>query len=202
MIVAELLAVLLLILLNGLLAMSELAVVTARKARLTALADEGSAGARVALRLAEDSTAFLSTVQIGITLIGVLAGAVSGATLAGRLGAWLDGFPAVAPYGNPIAFTVVVVAITYLSLIIGELVPKSIALRQPERIAAALAPVMLRLARIATPAVALLKLSTDAVLAVLGFKGKTERGVTEEEVRLLLAEGTRTGVFAARQNVG
>src|SRR5690606_2915769 len=124
----ELFFVLLLTLLNGVLAMSELALVSSRRSRLDQMASRGDSGARAALRLVDDPGGFLSTVQIGITLVGIFAGAFGGATLAGRLGVWLDGFPALAPYGHDIAIAVVVLAITYLSLVVGELVPKRIAL--------------------------------------------------------------------------
>src|SRR5690606_12991135 len=188
-----------LVLLNGLLAMSELALVTARRSRLRTLLDAGNSRARTALRLIEEPTTFLSTVQIGITLVGVLAGALSGATLADRLGDRLDTLPLIAPYGDPIALAAVVVVITYLSLVLGELVPKGVALRQPETIALAVAPTMRRLARVARPAVWLLKASTDRLIALLGVRGGREASVTEEEVRMLIAEGVRAGVFVARE---
>ncbi|HEX6999620.1 MAG TPA: hemolysin family protein [Gammaproteobacteria bacterium] len=199
MIAIEIAAVLLLIVLNGLFAMSELAVVSARKSRLQALAEGGNRRAQAAIRLIDDPATFLSTVQIGITLIGVLSGALSGATVADRLGDWLDGWPGIAPYGDTIAIGVVVVVLTYLSLIVGELVPKRIALGSPETIAAAVAPAMQRIARVARPAVFLLKVSTDGVLAFLGLRGKPESRVTEDEVRMLIAEGARSGVFEAKE---
>ena len=199
MIVLELVIVVALTLLNGVLAMSEMALVSSRKARLEAMAADGHRGARTAARLAEDPGAFLSTVQIGITLIGILAGAFSGATLAGRLGVWLDGFAFIAPHGGTIAIAVVVVGITYLSLIVGELVPKRVALADPERIAAAVAGPMSVAARIALPAVFLLRHSSDAVLAVLGLRGVRDDTVSEEEVRAMIAEGAETGVFDPRE---
>jgi putative hemolysin len=149
--------------------------------------------------LIDDPSTFLSTVQIGITLIGVLSGALSGATIADRLGDWLDGFPAIAPHGGSIAIALVVLAISYLSLVVGELVPKRIALHSPERIAVAVAPAMRLVARAAKPAVFLLKASTDGALSLLGLRDRREARVTEDEVRLLIAEGTRAGVFEAKE---
>lgn len=181
--------------LNGLLAMSELAVVSSRRGRLKALADNGTRGARAAMKLTEDPGEFLATVQIGITLVGILAGAFGGSALAAPIGRWLETFPGVAPNGESIAFAIVVVGITYLSLVIGELVPKRIALRYPERVAAAVAGPMRILSRIAAPAVWLLKVSTNALLSILGLMGARENTVSEDEVRSLIAEGTRAGVF-------
>ena len=199
MVFVEILAVLVLVLVNGALAMSELAIVTARRSRLRALVDSGNRRARIALGLIDDPTTFLSTVQIGITMVGVLAGAVSGATLADRFGDWLDRWPMIAPYGDPIALGLVVVAITYLSLVFGELVPKGVALQRPETIALAVAPAMRRLARFARPAVWLLRISTDRMIGALGLGQRRESGVTEDEVRMLIAEGVRAGVFVARE---
>jgi putative hemolysin len=195
----EALVVLVLIVLNGVLAMSELAIVSSRKARLEAMATAGSRGARVALGLIGDPGRFLSTVQIGITLVGIFAGAFGGATLAAPLAAVLNRIAFIAPNGETIAFAVVVVIITYLSLIVGELVPKRIAMADPERTAALVAPSMLVLSRIAAPAVWLLRLSTDAVLAVLRLGGRREETVSEDEVRAMIAAGTRTGVFAPQE---
>ncbi|MCB1501056.1 MAG: HlyC/CorC family transporter [Bauldia sp.] len=195
----EVLIVLLLIVVNGVLAMSELAIVSSRKVRLEALADAGSSGAKVALGLIGDPGRFLSTVQIGITLVGIFAGAFGGATLAAPLAHLLDQFAWIAPNGAAVAFVIVVVVITYLSLVIGELVPKRIALASPERMAALVAKPMRTLSWVAAPAVWLLKHSSDAVLGLLGL-GRTEpSSITEEEVKALIAEGTRTGVFAPQE---
>ena len=195
MIYAEIGFLLLLTVLNGLLAMSELAVVSSRRGRLEQMAANGDRGARVALELTDDPGRFLSTVQIGITLIGILAGAVSGATLADRLGDWLDGFPAIHPNGDAIAIPLVVVVITYLSLVVGELVPKRIAMNDPEGLAARVARPMRWLSRFAAPAVSLLKLSTELALRLLRQYRVKESTVTEEEVKSLIAEGTEAGVF-------
>jgi putative hemolysin len=183
------------VLLNGYFAMSELAVVSARPARLEALARKGGRGARLALALARDPGRMLSTVQIGITLIGIVAGAFGGARLAGPLADALARVPALAPFSAEIAYTLVVAAITYLSLIIGELVPKHLALRAPERVAALVAPIIDLLSRISTPVVWLLETSSRLVLRLLGSEAQPRATVTEEEVRTLIAEGTRTGVF-------
>ncbi|WP_439496864.1 hemolysin family protein [Bosea sp. (in: a-proteobacteria)] len=180
---------------NGLLAMSELAVVSSRPARLKVLSDQGSKGAATAMRLAEHPGRFLSTVQIGITLVGVLSGAFSGATLGARLSGWLleQGFSQAVSDGLGVGS--VVVAITYLSLIVGELVPKQIALRDPERVASRVAPAMSLLSRVGAPLVFLLDISGKAVLALLGQRGETEERVTEEEVRTIIAEAETAGVL-------
>ncbi|WP_193219523.1 MULTISPECIES: hemolysin family protein [unclassified Bosea (in: a-proteobacteria)] len=180
---------------NGVLAMSELAVVSSRPARLKVLSDQGSKGAAKAIRLAENPGRFLSTVQIGITLVGVLSGAFSGATLGARLSEWLgtQGFSNTA--ADALGVGTVVVLITYLSLIIGELVPKQIALRDAERVAARVAPAMVVLAKVASPLVWLLDTSGKLVLALLGQKGESEETVTEEEVRTIIAEAENAGVL-------
>jgi putative hemolysin len=195
----EIAVILALVLLNGFFAMSEIAVVSARAARLEARARKGGRGARLALALAREPGRMLSTVQIGITLVGIGAGAFGGARLAEPLAAALAGVPALAPVAAEIAYVLVVAAITYLSLIIGELVPKQLALRAPERVAALAAPIVDLVARIATPAVWLLETSSRAVLLLLGSEAQPAETVTEEEVRMLIAEGTRTGVFERQE---
>jgi putative hemolysin len=199
MLYLEIPVVVLLILINGLLAMSELAIVSSRRSRLEHLAKRGRRGARAALRLVDDPSRFLSTVQIGITSVGIVAGAFSGATLGQRLGAWLDTFPSISPYGNSIGIGITVVAITYLSLIIGELVPKRIALTQPERVASLVAGPMHGLSWVAAPAVWVLHISTESVLRLLGLRGTRETTVTEDEIKSLIAEGTRAGVFVLQE---
>jgi putative hemolysin len=192
----EILIVVVLTVINGVLAMSELAVVSSRPARLKVLSDQGSRGAATAQRLADNPGRFLSTVQIGITLVGVLSGAFSGATLGTRLSDWLrdeQGFSNAVADG--VGVGKVVVAITYLSLIIGELVPKQIALRDPERVAARVAPAMALLAKVGSPLVWLLDISGKTVLALLGQKGESEEKVTEEEVRTIIAEAETAGVL-------
>lgn len=194
MILWELLIVLLLIVLNGLFAMSELAVVSARRARLQVLAEQGSKGAAAALKLTEHPGRFLSTVQIGITLIGIFAGAYGGATLSEPLAAWLTQYPAFAPHADALALTLVVALITYLSLIVGELVPKQLALRNPERIATLAARPMMVLAFCAAPVVHLLDLSANLGLRLFGAEAQTEQKVTDEEIRTLIKEATEAGV--------
>lgn len=183
-------------LLNGVFAMSELAVVSSRKARLQSMADQGNGGARMALRLIDDPSRFLSTVQIGITMVGVVAGAYGGATLGDRLGQWLDSFPALAGRGELLGVGGVLVVITYSSIVLGELIPKRIALKSPERVASLIAPPMRLLSRIAAPFVWLLGASTDLLLRLLGLHGAREESVTEEEIRSMISEGTQAGVFA------
>jgi putative hemolysin len=203
----ELLLIAALILLNGLLAMSELAVVSARRARLEAMARQKSAvsrGARLAIKLAGDPGRFLSSVQIGITLVGILAGAFSGATLADRFSTWIEATYLLAePIADGIAFTVVVGSVTYLSLIIGELVPKQLALKKPEPIAAAMAPLLAGLAWIASPVVSLLDISSKLVLRLLGAGASNTEAVTEEEIRHLVAEAESAGTVepAERQMI-
>src|SRR5215211_7585272 len=181
--------------LNGLFAMSETALVSSRKARLRERAEEGERGARAALALADSPTRFLSTVQIGISLIGVLAGAFGGAALAGPLAEALRGVPPLAPYAGPLAFGVVVVAITYLSLIIGELVPKRLALNGAEAVASRIAGPMRLISVITSPAVWFLSASTEAVLGLLRARSTPETPVSEQEVEILMEEGARAGVF-------
>jgi putative hemolysin len=181
-----------LFLLNGFFAMAELAVLSSRRARLEQMADENVRGARAALKLLEDPTRFLSTAQTGITLIGVFAGAYSGATLAGPLSEML---PELRGYAYPVALAVVVVCITYLSLLIGELVPKRIAFNNPEGIAASVAPLMTKLSLVFAPVVLLLRTSTNTLVRLLRIPDRPESQVTEEEVKRLIAEGARTGIF-------
>ncbi len=190
----EILLILLLLVLNGLFAMSEIAVVTARRIRLAQRADAGDRGARIALELAEDPTQFLSTVQVGITLIGILAGAFGGASIAGQLAELLRAYPAVAPYAEALGLGLVVAAITYLSLIFGELVPKRIALAAPERIASLVARPMRAVSRVTAPLVQLLTGSTNLMLRLLGVRAHMDPGITEEEVRATLEQGAESGV--------
>jgi putative hemolysin len=191
----EISLIVVLILLNGLFAMSETALVSARSSRLRQRINEGDVGARAALQLADSPNRFLATVQIGISLIGVLAGAFGGATIAEPLAGVLRGVPALAPYAGPLAFGVVVVAITYLSLVLGELVPKRLALNGPEAVASRVARPMRFLSALSSPAVWFLSLSTEAVLRLLGARDPTEPPVTEQEMEILMEEGAQAGVF-------
>jgi putative hemolysin len=185
-ILTEIVIILLLVLANGVFAMSEIAIVSARRARLLHRARQGDRRAASALWLAEHPDRFLSTVQSGITLIGVFAGAFGGATIAAQIDQSLETVPGFGPYSEAIGVAVVVLGITYVSLILGELVPKRVALNAPERIAAAVAPAMRWLSRVASPAVAFLGLSTRFVLALLRVPPWQEHAVTSEELRLLL----------------
>jgi len=184
-----------LILLNGLLALAELAIVSSRRARLRALVDRGVVGARRALALATDSGRFLSTVQIGITWVGVLSGAFSGATLGLHLAEWFVDLGLPKGIAEALGVGLVVAVITYFSLVIGELVPKQIALRDPEKIAVRVAPAMTGLATIASPIVSFLDFSGRAVLRALGYRERPEHRVTDDEIRSLMAEAETAGVL-------
>src|SRR5687768_3126414 len=199
MLALELGVVACLIVLNGFFAMAELALVSARRPRLAALAEQGSAGAGAALRLLDNQARFLSSVQIGITLIGVLAGAFGGATLAEDLAGWLETLGLRPGTAGTVGVAVVVAAITYLSLIVGELVPKQLALGDPERVAAFAAPPMAALARLAAPAIGLLEVSSRLLLRLLGRHEQPERRVTEEEIRMLVAEGESAGAVEPQE---
>ncbi len=191
----ELLLVFTLTLLNGVLAMSELAIVSSRTARLKVLADAGSLGAATAIRLASDPGRFLSSVQIGITLVGVLSGAFSGATLGVRLANTLTEAGLSPALAQTLGVGGVVVGITYLSLVFGELVPKQIALRAPEAAAVRIAPLLNLIAILAAPVVWVLDKSGRVVLALLGQSGTADRNMTDEEVKLVLSEATSSGVL-------
>lgn len=191
----EIVLVLLLVVANGVFAMAEIAVVSSRKSRLRMLAEAGDARAEAALALTTDPNRFLSTVQVGITLVGVFAGAYGGATLAEPLAERLAGVPWIGRWSGGIALTIVVAAITYLSLVVGELVPKRIALGAPERIARTIARPMTVLSKIATPLVALLSVSTDALLRLLQVGRAVEPPTSDEEVQALVSEGAAAGVF-------
>ena len=193
--VTDVAIIVLLILANGFFSMAEFALVSARTTRLQKRAAGGDAGAAAALELAGDPTQFLSTVQIGITVVGILAGAFGGATLAGPLAEIFAGFPPIAPYSGPLAVVTVVAAITYLTLVIGELVPKRLAMNNAERIASLVSRPMRLLSRAVAPLVRLLSVSTEAVLAVLGARQPAGPEVTEEDVRILITQATREGVF-------
>jgi putative hemolysin len=187
--------ILFLIVVNGVFAMSEMAVVSARKARLHQRADEGHAGAKAALELANDPSSFLSTIQVGITAIGVLTGAIGEAAMAGAFSEQIALVPALAPYSQGIALSLIVLGITYLSVVIGELVPKRIALHRPEGIASLMARPMQWLARLAYPVVKLLSASSELVLKLLRVRPVREPPVTQEEIQVLMEQGAEAGVF-------
>lgn len=195
MLALEITAVAFLIVVNGLLAMSEMAIVSSRISRLKALVDQDVIGARRALALASDPGKFLSAVQIGITLVGVLSGAFSGATLGQRFAVWLMAQGLSRDAADAVGVGVVVMIITYASLIVGELVPKQIALRDPERMAVRVAPAMVWVARLTSPLVWLLDASGRLVLMVLRQDNVREERVTEEEIKTLIAEAESSGVL-------
>jgi putative hemolysin len=195
----EIALIFVLVLINGLMVMSELAIVSSKKVHLRRMADEGYKGADKALALAEDTGKFLPTVQVGITLTSILTGAVSGAALADNVAAWLARFGLALHTAEALAVVFIVMAVTYISIVIGELAPKELALRHPEKLAAALAPLIDRLSRMAWPAVWLLNRSCAVVLKLVGARDKAASTVTQEEVKALIVEGTNHGVFARKE---
>jgi putative hemolysin len=199
MVWSEIGVILLLLLLNGFFSLSEMALVSSKRSRLQAFAEQGKSGAKSALALLEDPTTFLSAVQIGITLIGLVTGIYSGATLAGRLASMLLPLGVPTQYAQEIAFVVVVILVTYVSLIIGELVPKRVALTHAEALAIHVAPIMRVFARAMAPGVWLLRSTVNLVLKILPVSSAPQAAVTEDDVRALVAEGTRAGVFHASE---
>lgn len=193
------LVIFLLILINGLFAMSEMAVVSSRKPKLQKLAEEGNRRAANALILAQDPNRFLSTVQVGITLVGVGSGAFGAASLAAPLSQSLNRLGLSSAVSYPVSFGVLIVAITYISLVVGELVPKRVALNNPEGIAMSIAGLMSRVSRIATPLVRLLSFSTEGLLRLIGARQSTDPPVSEEEINSLLQQGADAGVFEASE---
>lgn len=193
-ILAEVAIVFGLMLLNGVLAMSELAMMSSRRGRLEQRAATGDPGATAALRVLDDPTGFLSTVQVGITLVGILAGAISGATLSGHLAGFLSDAGIPSATADTLALAAVVAAITYLSLVVGELVPKRLALINPEGVASRVAAPMALLARLGAPLVWILRTSTNALLRLLRVGDTPGSRVTEEEIKSLLAEGAHAGI--------
>lgn len=191
----EIIAIFILLLANGVFAMSEMAIVSARKARLKQYADQGDKKAVVALALADAPGPFLSTVQVGITLVGILAGAFGGSRIAERFAPSLSGLPYVGKYNEGIAFAIVVAIITYFSLVIGELIPKRLALRNAESIALLVASPMGKLSRFVSPLVNLLDRSTDGMLRLFGLRESPEAPVTEDEIKILIEQGIHAGVF-------
>ncbi len=189
----EAVLILILILVNGFFAMSEMALVAARKGRLESLRDKGGRGARLAVLLKRKMDKFLSTAQIGITMVAILTGAVSGATLAGRVQNFLAQSPSLEPYSAPLGLLLVVVPITYLTLILGELVPKKLAVSYPEKMSGLTAPVMYLVMRLGMPAVYLLTASTRAVFRILRITPPTEPQVTEDDIRSLIREAVVYG---------
>jgi putative hemolysin len=199
MLTLELLVVTALVMINGFLAMSELAVVSSRRSRLQMMAAAGRRGAAAALKLNQDPGRFLSTVQIGITLVGILAGAVSGAALGERLSSALESHGMSDAVADAIGYGAVITLITYLSVIVGELVPKQLALRNAETIASLVAPPMLLLSRVASPFVTLLTRSSQALLTLLGGRAPSDGAVTEDEIRTMIAEAESAGVVEPQE---
>lgn len=195
----EIVFILLLVFLNGAFAMSELAIVSARRGRLLALQRTGSPGAAAAIALAEDPQRFLPTVQVGITLVGILAGVFGGARLAGPLAGLLARIPGFAPMATEAAFLIVVVAITYANLILGELVPKQVALRDPERIAVAVSRPLAWLGQASAPLIWVMSRSSGLVLRLFGASRPNEQAVTEEEVKAVVAEGEEAGALETEE---
>jgi len=191
----EIIIVLLLIVLNGFFAMSELAVVNSRRGRLEQLAEQGQSGARAALALADDPKSFLARVQIGVTFTAIVAGTFSGATLASRLQDFLLSYPVVGPYAQTISIVIVVVFVTYLTLVIGELVPKHVALKDPEAIASRVARPLTFLTKAAAPLVSFLNSSTDFIVGLMGLRPGFERPVTEEEIHDVIEQGEKSGAI-------
>jgi magnesium and cobalt exporter, CNNM family len=191
----EISAIFLLLIANGIFAMSEIAIVTARKSRLQELANNGTAKARAALDLANNPNRFLSTVQVGITLVGILAGAFGGGAIREWLATELHSVPIIAPYSRSLALGLVVITITYFSVILGELVPKRLALGHPESIAMFMAPFMRLLLTLGAPLVHLFTFSTDLVFRLVGKRFDERKLVSEEEITTLLRQGTEAGVF-------
>jgi len=187
--------VLLLLLANGLFAMAEISLVAARKTRLKTMVDEGNVGAKLALSLANSPGKFLSTVQVGITLVGILAGAVGGADIAREITPYVARISFLQGYANIVSLVISVTVLTYFSVIIGELLPKRLALNNPERIASALAKPMNGLSALFSPLVNFLNFSSDTLMAALGVRKTKESSVSEEEVRVLIDEGLSAGIF-------
>lgn len=184
-----------LILINGLFAMSEIAVVSSRKSRLQSLADDGSLGAKAALALHQEPSSFFSTIQVGITSVGILSGAIGEAAVADPLALWLAGIPLLEPYAKTVALTITVVGLTYFSVVVGELVPKRLAMLAPEGIASLIARPMMVLAQVTHPLVVVLSTSCSAILRLLGARAKEEQPVTNDEINVLMEQGAEAGVF-------
>jgi len=195
----EILILLAMILANGVFAMSEIAVVSSKKVRLRQMADAGVGGAGKALDLAEEPAHFLSTIQVGITSIGILSGAYGEAALVSRIEPYIAAVPALEPFADEMALAIVVIAITFVSLIFGELVPKRLALLRPEAVAAAVSRPMFWLSRAAAPFVRLLSLTTETVLRLMGMRHRNQPPVTAEEIHGLMREGEEAGIFEEQE---
>ncbi|GAC1359641.1 MAG: hemolysin family protein [Ktedonobacteraceae bacterium] len=197
--ITEIIIILLLILANSVLSMSETAFVSVRKARLQQRAEDGEVRARDALELANSPDKFLSTIELGMTLISILTGVFGGAMIAQWLAGYLRLVPWLAAYSDGFALTIIVIIITYLSLVIGELVPKRLALSNPERVTIIVARTMRMIARIVGPIVTLLSASTEGVLRLIGWRPSTDPPISQEEIRILIEQGRQVGVFEAEE---
>jgi len=191
----DFLLLLFLIFLNGVFAMCEIAVVSSRKMRLQRLADDGSPGAHTALALHSHPSNFLSTIQVGITSVGILSGAIGESALADPLTLWLSQFAFIQPYARTVALTLVVIGLTYFSVVVGELVPKRLGLLAPEGIASLVAKPMNILSSVARPLVWLLSSSSDLILRLLGARRREEHPVTDDEINVLMGQGADSGIF-------
>lgn len=191
----DIIILLLLILLNGLFAMSEIAVISARDARLKKLAQDGRRGAKSALMLKNNPTSFLSTIQVGITMVGILSGAIEENALAEPLTAFIGTFPVLQSQAKPIALVTVVITLTYFSIVVGELVPKHLGLLDPEKVASLVARPMKMLARIARPLVWFFSASSNLLLRILGADKREQLSVTNEKINLLMEQGAEAGIF-------
>jgi putative hemolysin len=196
----EISVILVLLVANGLFAMTEIAIVSSRKGLLQSMADKGNKGAARALVLSENPNRFLSTVQIGITLVGIVAGALGSGTVASRLAEVLEVVPIIGDYSKPISLTIVIGLLTYLSLVVGELVPKRLAMKFPESIASGMAAPMAGLSSVASPVVSLLSWSTGGLLKLFGVRDTDENGMSREELKVLVRQGMLTGSINAAES--
>ena len=194
----EIFIIFILLVINGLFSMSEIAVVSVRKVRLQKRADDGNLGAKAAIEISESPDRFLSTVQIGITLVGVLSGAFGGAALAVHLVPFIEKISIFADYSQEVSFGIVVIVITYFSLVIGELVPKRIALNSPEKIATRVSRPMNFISKLTAPVVWLLSASTKTILKIIRQSDSDEESVTEEEIKLMLHQGAQRAMSRPR----
>jgi len=188
--------ILILILFNGFFAMAEIAIISSRKSKLKNMENEGNQKSKTALDLAEKPNMFLSSVQIGITLIAVLAGAFSEESFVPKISPFIKNLPLIGHYHEGIAFVTIIIVITYLSIVLGELVPKRIALSNPEKIASLVAPIMSAFSRLTLPFIKLLSISTEFIFKLIGLKSKSTPLITEDEVRILIREGADMGIFS------
>ncbi|HSM24613.1 MAG TPA: hemolysin family protein [Anaerolineaceae bacterium] len=195
----SIIVIFLLIIINGIFAMSEISLISAKKIRLQQMAKVGNKSAQAALDISANPNKFLSTIQIGITLIGIMSGALGGAALSTNLGAFFRSIPLLAPYGDAIGFAIVVLVTTYFSLIVGELIPKRLGMHSPEKISSIVALPMKTLSWLTSPIVKLLSASTDIGLKILGIEASKDPVITEEEIKILMKQGTQSGIFESAE---